>query len=50
MPVADNLGNMLAWHSLNSARQLYERECERLRKEIVALESALEKKGGSKVD
>jgi hypothetical protein len=39
MPVAENLGNMLAWHALQSAKNLYERECERLQNEITQLEA-----------
>ena len=45
MTVAKNLGNMLAWHTLLSAKKLYDRECNRLQKEIVQLESQLDAKG-----
>lgn len=50
MPAAENLENMLAWHSLQAARRLYERECERLQKEIAKLELKLEKKGGNRLE
>jgi hypothetical protein len=41
MPVAENLGNMLAWHALQAAKNLYERECERLQNEITQLEALI---------
>ena len=45
MPVADNLSNMFAWHSLQSAKELYEQDCRRLQNEIAQLEAQLISQG-----